>query len=696
MFKRLSLLLPLLLLCVLLTPSQPAFARFNSLPDFFGLSTTGPNTSSWPVDADATCTTITVSLAYPSNDNPFGVPDPYDSVTWSLEKVLVNGTQEVSVVESDKTIYTFAYGTPGGEGHSKTFTLTTPLEAGTGLFVKVRYQINGGELGGGTSVFDVGDFDHPYWHMRAYEPSLSPSANQHFCTNSSAAPNIYVLGDVARNEGNGGSQTYLYKLFLDKPTNKPVRVDLESLTAAGLAFTSPTFPSFNGYSSRGIQYGNAVCVDGGVGCITPTYTTITIPAGVTQVDLPVTLGSDTTPAINWYGLHHFSIIRVANAKFGGHLSGVLATRNDDGCNGFGPPGACFVNLTDPNGTTYPDIPADKYSFVVANQTVSETAGTVTFPVTLTQAAEQTVTINYQTTSAEGYNATAGVDYTPTSGTLTFAPGVLSQNVVVQIAANPEAEVLEAFGLKVAKTNAISSDEVTVGALILDYVAPPTNTPTSTETNTPTSTATATSTATPTSTPITPPSTQDVTPFQTPTPTDNPPVGEEQELLVNGDFELKDSKGKPNLAPWKIENGSEDNIKCNKAAKIFARTGTCAFKFQGAGSEDSVLSQKVEVENFNFTASDQLTLNAYVDAKHAPKGKLKVVVKYTNDAIEKSKLEVDLQQTNGYQLLTGNLTLASGDVDNIKVMINHRTTSGKVYVDTVRLIQTSPTPLIPLP
>jgi hypothetical protein len=679
MFKRLSLLLTLFLLCIVLTPSQTAFARFNSLPDFFGVGGSAPNDSSWPVDASATCTTITVSLSYPDNDNPFGIPHPYDSVTWSLERVLVNGTQEVSVVEADKTIYTFPHGTPGGEDHSRTFTLTTPLEAGTGLFIEVRYLINGGNLGGGTGVFDVGDFDHPYWHMRAFDPAHSQDSpngpdfgiDQHFCDDNSSAPNVYVLGDVARNEGNGGLQTYQFKLFLDKPTDKPVRIDLESTTAAGLPNFNPDRPSFNGYSSRGIRFGSSVCVDSGdPTCIIPTYTTIIIPPGQTQVDLPIEIGSDTAPEVFLFGLHNFSIIRVANAKFGGQLSGVLAARNDDGCNEYSPPNVCFLTLHTPSGPVY-EQQGDFFSFLVSNQVVDETAGSVTFPVTLTQAAAQTVEINYETTST-GYNATAGVDYTPVNGTLTFAPGVVSQNIVVPIIANPEAEGLEAFGLKVAKTNATTADDVTVGALIVnDYAAPPTNTPVGTEAVTP--------------------------PAQSPTPTaTNDPVGEEQDLLVNGDFERKDANGKPKLDPWKVRNESADKVKCNKPAKDAAQTGDCAYRFKGTTNEDTVLSQKVELDTFIFAANDKLTLDAYVNAKQSPKGKLKLVVRYTDSSLEKSKLELDLHQTTGYERFEGTVTLLSGDLASIKVTISHRTTSGKVFMDSVRLIQTSAAPLVPLP
>jgi hypothetical protein len=693
MYKRLSLLLPLFLLCILLTPSQQAFARFNSLPDLFGIGSDGPNTSSWPVDASATCTTVTVSLAYPAEENPIGSPDPYESVTWSLERVLVNGTQELSVVEADKTIHTFPYGTPAGYQGSKTFTLSTPLEAGTGLFIEVRYTVNGGELGGASGIFDVGDFDHPYWHIRAYDPAFSQNSpvspefgiDQQFCAGNTHAPNIYVLGDLVRNEGNGGLQTYQFKLFLDKPTDKPVRLDLESTTAAGLPAYNPPTPGFNGYSSRGIRFGSGVCIDSGnPDCIIPNYTTLIIPPGQTQVDLLVQIGSDTAPEHQIYWPHNFSIIRVANAKFGGIYSGILAARNDDGCNGYGPPDACFLTVFFPFGSS-PEYPTDHYSFLVSNQVVDETAGSVTFTVTLTEAVDETVTIGYGTTST-GYNATANVDYTAVSGTLTFPPQTLSQQITVPIIVNPEAEGLEAFGLNVVKTGTVNSpDAVTVGALIInDYAAPPTDTPTMTPTKTPTDTPTGTIVGT-----------EDVTPSKTPTstPTLDP---ESVDLLINGDFEHVDTNGKPKLEPWTAKNDSNDKIKCNKPAKIFARTGQCAYMLRGDGNEATTLSQKVDLEVVDFAVNDVLTLNAYIDAKHTPTGKIKVIVKYADDSLDKSKIDLNLIQTSGYQLLTGDLSLQSSELDKIKVSIRHSASSGKVFVDSVQLIKSSTLPVLPLP
>jgi hypothetical protein len=73
--------------------------------------------------------------------------------------------------------------------------------------------------------------------------------------------------------------------------------------------------------------------------------------------------------------------------------------------------------------------------------VDEDAGTVTITVTRTGGDEGTVTVNYATTNG---SATAPVDYTQTSGTLTFGPGVTEQTFTVPIVQDMVPESDETF------------------------------------------------------------------------------------------------------------------------------------------------------------------------------------------------------------------------------------------------------------
>ena len=85
---------------------------------------------------------------------------------------------------------------------------------------------------------------------------------------------------------------------------------------------------------------------------------------------------------------------------------------------------------------------DKTVISIDNVIVNENAGTALFTVTLSGAATDNVTVEYAT--ADGTATMAGGDYTPTSGTLTFVPGDLSETISVNIADDTLVEESEAF------------------------------------------------------------------------------------------------------------------------------------------------------------------------------------------------------------------------------------------------------------
>ena len=67
--------------------------------------------------------------------------------------------------------------------------------------------------------------------------------------------------------------------------------------------------------------------------------------------------------------------------------------------------------------------------LVENVSAPENSGNLTFEVTLDEASDRTISVDYAT--ADG-TATAGDDYTATTGTLSFAPGVVSRTIAVPI------------------------------------------------------------------------------------------------------------------------------------------------------------------------------------------------------------------------------------------------------------------------
>jgi uncharacterized repeat protein (TIGR01451 family) len=82
-------------------------------------------------------------------------------------------------------------------------------------------------------------------------------------------------------------------------------------------------------------------------------------------------------------------------------------------------------------------------FAAAAYSVNEDAGTATITVSRVQGSRGTVQVDYQTASV---NATPGLDFTPVSGTLTFADGETSKTIVVPVLANPYDKVNEVVNL----------------------------------------------------------------------------------------------------------------------------------------------------------------------------------------------------------------------------------------------------------
>ena len=95
-------------------------------------------------------------------------------------------------------------------------------------------------------------------------------------------------------------------------------------------------------------------------------------------------------------------------------------------------------------------------------TVNEAAGTMTFTVTLNAASGLPVTVNYNMSSQ---TALSGSDFTSTSGTLTFAPGVTIQTITVPILNDNVYEGAETFRVDLSTpTNATIADGIGIGTI----------------------------------------------------------------------------------------------------------------------------------------------------------------------------------------------------------------------------------------
>jgi sugar lactone lactonase YvrE len=139
----------------------------------------------------------------------------------------------------------------------------------------------------------------------------------------------------------------------------------------------------------------------------------------------------------------------------------LALSNPTGGVTLGTPNTAVLTIVDN------DLPA---SLSINDLSISEGnngATTATFAVSLTPASGLTVMVSF--TTANG-TATAGSDYTATSGTLTFAPGVTSQTISVTINGDVTTENNETFFVNLSSAlNAVISDSQGLGTIINDDV-----------------------------------------------------------------------------------------------------------------------------------------------------------------------------------------------------------------------------------
>ena len=109
------------------------------------------------------------------------------------------------------------------------------------------------------------------------------------------------------------------------------------------------------------------------------------------------------------------------------------------------------------------------TLAVNGANLTEAAANLNFTVTLSGQSSQTVTANYAT--ADG-SATAGNDYTSATGTVTFAPGVVSQIVSVGILADTTNEYDETFSVTLTSPSNATLGTATGTMLINDDDALP--------------------------------------------------------------------------------------------------------------------------------------------------------------------------------------------------------------------------------
>ncbi len=124
-------------------------------------------------------------------------------------------------------------------------------------------------------------------------------------------------------------------------------------------------------------------------------------------------------------------------------------------------------------TTWTAADWDKPFLTISNPTIVENnSGTnnLIFKVTLSTTSTQTITVNYATANN---TATAGSDYTAKTGTLTFTPGQISQDIIISVNGDTAIEPDETFLINLSNpSNALITDNQGLGTITNDDVTLP--------------------------------------------------------------------------------------------------------------------------------------------------------------------------------------------------------------------------------
>ncbi|MBZ0111763.1 MAG: hypothetical protein K8J08_04820, partial [Thermoanaerobaculia bacterium] len=338
-----------------------------------------------------------------------------------------------------------------------------------------------------------------------------------------AAPGISI-DDVSLPEGNAGTTSFDFNVTLDAPSGQIVTVDFMTAdgtatladndyqTAMGMVSFMPgdtseavsvlvngdgTSEANEDFSVNLTNGSNGMIVDGlGVGTIqdddsgpvfsiddvsvlegdagtvNATFTVTLMPAaaGPTTIDVATMDGSAT--GITDYGVVNTTLSFAAGVTSQPLVVVVNGDTTDEVDETY------FVDLSNPTGgagvadpqglgTILDDDPVPSASIQDVSQ-VEGNAGmsTFDFPVTLSEASGQTITIDYAT--MDGTATTADMDYVATMGTLTFLAGDTVQMVSVTVNGDGVVEPSESFTVDLSMPVLVTlSDAQGVGTIVDD-------------------------------------------------------------------------------------------------------------------------------------------------------------------------------------------------------------------------------------
>jgi hypothetical protein len=283
-----------------------------------------------------------------------------------------------------------------------------------------------------------------------------------------------------------------FKAFYGTPNNTAVGVEVAGNTVYVVGnsndYSTSGISIFGAYSpgaTLSLAPTNASQTEGNSGSKAFTFTvTRTSNTTTTNTVNWVVTGTGTNPAnaADFVG----GVLPSGTVTFAANNTSQVISVSVNGDTTFEPNETFTVNLYNPNngaalstatatGTiTNDDLPSINLS--PNGQTVVEgltSPQNLSYTVSLSSSSTQTITVQYSTANG---TALAGSDYTATTGTLTFNPGVTSQTISIPILNDAVNEANETFTVKLTTpTNAILGGTATVTTTITDTLSASTTT-----------------------------------------------------------------------------------------------------------------------------------------------------------------------------------------------------------------------------
>ncbi|WP_020182457.1 retention module-containing protein [Methylotenera sp. 1P/1] len=366
-------------------------------------------------------TTVSATITALSGGGILSSIDPTPAVTNVLDTIdattvtLSSATNGTAIAEGGSITYTATVsnpvtGTPLVVTLSNGATITIPVNA-TSASTTVAVRADDAYAQGTTTLPAVAITGTTGAN---YEAVTTTGTVNNTVVDDADATTVSISGSANVTEGASGS----YTVTLTNPAQT---------TAVTVNLT------YSGTAANGTDYTGVA--------------TVTIPAGSSSANFNIATIDDLLDE----ALENFTVT-IASAT-GGNLESIVVS---------GTNGSVTTTITDNDPTP---------SLTINDVTVNESAGTATFTVTLSAASGQTVTVNYATADGTA-QAGVGLDYTNSTGTVTFTPGQTTRTITVPINNDTIDEPNETFFVNLSgATNATIADSQGAGTIIDNDAVP---------------------------------------------------------------------------------------------------------------------------------------------------------------------------------------------------------------------------------